>query len=724
MTAALALGIVAAALHGEPAWHAADARSQAYAAVVLERSGPLDGDGVILRLRDGRVVSAFVPGAAQLAIGTRLRLRARFEPPGVARNPGEPSPREFAAERGMAGRLTHLVVVARAPPEPGDIPLLLPRLRAWAGATLRARVDEPYATILAGALWGERGALPPDLRAEFQDTGTVHILVTAGLHLGVVAALALWIFETCGAGRIGAALSAIGVVWAYAAFSGAHLPSLRAATMASFCLLARAAGRPAFSWNAFALAAVVVTALRPASLFSLSFGLSFSCVAAILLFAEPFAHAFERLRVPEFASEALALTCATQLGTWPLTATGFLVIAPYAPLANALVVPVVGVAMLTGLAELAATPWPFLAQLCANVETSLLSWIVAVVRTVGTFPGAHIAATPPPAWTVACYDVAMIATAALIARRRYLTGLALGAAATALCLWPPRAVAHDLRITAIDVGQADSLVVQTPHGHAYLVDAGGKLERNLLAGASPAEAVGERVVVPFLIRHGIHRLDGVFISHPHGDHVGGLAPVLRTLGVSFFADSGQRYAGHAYRDALDTARARHVPILEPRDGDVWRTDDGVVFRFYGPALPFLTGTRSDINSNSLVFRVEYGSFRMLFTGDAGSEAEARMLAAGDDLSADVLKVGHHGSAYSSTPGFIRAVSPRVAIISVGLENLFGHPAAATLTTLAAAGARVYRTDRDGAVTVESDGRHFVTRSFLRGAGSAARDTSP
>ena len=716
---ALALGIGLAAVHGEPPWPAGDARSRTYLAVVLERSGALDGDGAILRLSDGRRVSAFIPGSTPPEVGSRLQLRARFESPDVARNPGEPSPREFAAERGIAGRLTHVVVVARAPPDDRDASLWLPRARAWAGSVLRTGLAEPYATILAGALWGERGALPPDLRAEFQDTGTVHILVTAGLHLGVIAALAVWIFELLGAGRIGAALTAIGVVWAYAVFSGAHLPSLRAATMASFCLLARAAGRPAFSWNAFALAAIVVTALRPASLFSLSFALSFSCVGAILLFAEPFTHAFERLRVPEFASEALALTCATQLGTWPLTALGFLVIAPYAPLANALVVPVVGVAMLVGIAELAATPIPLLAQACANIDTSLLGWIVAVVRTVGTLPGAHVVATPPPAWAIGAYDIAMVTVAALAARGRRIAACGLAAAAVALCLWPPHAVSHDLRITAIDVGQADSFLIETPRGHTFLVDAGGKLERNLSVGASPAEAVGERVVVPFLIRHGIHHLDGVLISHPHGDHVGGLPPVLRVLGSGFFADSGQTYAGHAYHDALDTARERRVPLLEPRGGTVWRTDDGVTFRFYAPTLPFLTGTRSDINSNSLIFRVEYGSFRMLFTGDAGSEAEQRLLANGVDLRAEVLKVGHHGSAYGSTPEFVRSVSPQIAIVSVGRENLFGHPSPHTIATLESAGAKVYRTDSSGAVTIATDGTRFTATTFLSSNPSSA-----
>ncbi len=188
--------------------------------------------------------------------------------------------------------------------------------------------------------------------------------------------------------------------------------------------------------------------------------------------------------------------------------------------------------------------------------------------------------------------------------------------------------------------------------------------------------------------------------------------MLRTLGADAFADSGQSYGGFAYNDALAVARTQHVPMREPRAGDVWRTDDGVTMRFYGPMLPFARGTRNDVNENSLVFRLEYGRFSMLFTGDAGAVTERRLLASGVDLHATVLKVGHHGSAYGSTPAFVEAVAPAVAAISVGRNNLFGHPAPSTLATLSSHGARIYRTDRNGAVSITSDGdRTTVTGMF-------------
>lgn len=634
--AALVSGIGYAHLHGsapppEPDTHIA----RLVATVVEVRSSDFARSEAIVRLADRANATVTLAGLAP-AIGTRLLIATKRVPFDVARNPGEASLREIEAERGITWRLAHARVIARAPPDERDASLWIPRARAWASMRLHAMLGEPEATLLAGAMWGERGALPPDLRAEFQDTGTVHVLVTAGLHLGVVAGLAVVLLQCLRCGRVSASLGAIAIVWAYAVFSGAHLPSLRAATMLSFVLLARASGREAVSWNALAAAAIVVSLMRPASVVSVSFALSFSCVAAIFAFATPIARACENARVPHLASEAIGVALATQIGTWPLTAATFLVIAPYAPLANILVVPVVGVAMIVGFLTLAASPVAIAAAMFANIEISLCAWIVAVVRFFGTLPGAHVIATPPPTWAIVAYDLACVIAAIALARERFRVAIIVLVAASALCLWPPRVQTHTLRITAIDVGQADAILIQTPNGHAFLVDAGGRLERGAPTdGMSVAEAVGERVVVPYLIRAGIHHLDALMLSHPHGDHAGGVAPVFRTLGSDIFADTAQAYAGHAYRDALDVARVRHITIRTPRGGDVWHTDDGVTLRFYGPTLPFIRGSRSDINSNSLLFRLEYGRFRMLFMGDAGAETEARLLRAGIDVRADV-----------------------------------------------------------------------------------------
>lgn len=178
--------------------------------------------------------------------------------------------------------------------------------------------------------------------------------------------------------------------------------------------------------------------------------------------------------------------------------------------------------------------------------------------------------------------------------------------------------------------------------------------------------------------------------------------MLRKIRVAEIADGGQTYGGHAYHDCLDTANSQHVPIVYPRAGMVWRTNDGVRLRFIGPSLPFIAG-KNAINDNSVAFILEYKQFRMLFTGDAGNAAERRFLDDGIDLSATVLKVGHHGSAYSSSQEFIAAVHPRYAIISVGRHNVFGHPAPSTITALERFGTINYRTDNNGAMSIYTTG---------------------
>lgn len=352
-----------------------------------------------------------------VTIGESLTLRGRLEPFDPPRNPGEASARDMAAEHDLFARIAGARLVARAPPDAHDLRTLPARFRAAASDTLHRRLSEPDATILAGMLYGARGALPSELRAEFQDTGTVHVLVTAGLHLGVVAALAVFLLSRLGLRRAYASAATIPLVWFYAVLSGGHIPSLRAAVMATVALSARALGERAISLNTLAFAAIAIAAMWPAWVGGASFGLSFSCVAAIALFAEPLERALHRARLPAPLREALALTLSTQLGVWPLTASTFLVIAPYAALANLFVVPVVGAALIGGLALLAATPLPPLANALARLEAWPLAWIENAVHLSAQLPHAHVVATPPPDWAIAVYDGAMVVAARLLRNR-------------------------------------------------------------------------------------------------------------------------------------------------------------------------------------------------------------------------------------------------------------------------------------------------------------------
>jgi competence protein ComEC len=172
--------------------------------------------------------------------------------------------------------------------------------------------------------------------------------------------------------------------------------------------------------------------------------------------------------------------------------------------------------------------------------------------------------------------------------------------------------------------------------------------------------------------------------------------------VRVIYDSGQTYGGRAYRDCIASARAHNIPIAIARRGMRWSSGDGMRLDILAPSLPFFANTGDDVNENSIVAMLHYGDFRELFMGDAGEDSEARLVAWGGDLRADVLKVGHHGSQYASTPSFIAAFRAKIAVISVGRHNTFGHPAPSTLATLMRFRARVYRTDQCGALSIDVD----------------------
>jgi competence protein ComEC len=260
---------------------------------------------------------------------------------------------------------------------------------------------------------------------------------------------------------------------------------------------------------------------------------------------------------------------------------------------------------------------------------------------------------------------------------------------------------HGLEITSLDVGQGDAAVIRTPNDHIILIDTGGELERP--GATSNAERAGARIVLGYLRRAGIRNIDLMILTHPHGDHLGGAFPIINAMPVGMIFDSGQAYAGRAYRDAMAAARSHGVPVVLARRGMRWSSDDGVKLDILAPSLPILADTGDDVNENSIVTRLTYRAgarvFRELFMGDAGEASEARLLTAGTDLHADALKVGHHGSRYASTASFIAAVQPKLAIISVGRHNTFGHPAPSTLHTFEAEGSAIFRTDRCGAITL-------------------------
>jgi competence protein ComEC len=258
-----------------------------------------------------------------------------------------------------------------------------------------------------------------------------------------------------------------------------------------------------------------------------------------------------------------------------------------------------------------------------------------------------------------------------------------------------------LHITMLSVGQAESLLIRLPEGSTLLVDGGGYL-------FDTGRDFGERTLAPALLKLGVRRIDYMVMTHSHPDHNGGLSFVVRTLPVGEFWEAAPGGSGQLY-DQLKIALAiQRVPERRLAGGDTVTLPGGVVLQVLSPPRSSGRATEEisemDMNEDSLVFRLTYGAQSFLFTGDAGFVAEQRMLKDGTVMPADVLKVGHHGSRYSTSEAFLDRVAPRVALISAGRGNGFGLPSPRTLALLDRRGVATYRTDLDGTVELVSDGR--------------------
>ena len=266
-----------------------------------------------------------------------------------------------------------------------------------------------------------------------------------------------------------------------------------------------------------------------------------------------------------------------------------------------------------------------------------------------------------------------------------------------------------LQIHFVDVGQGDAVLLQTPGGKHVLVDTGADTRA--------------RALNAYLDDLAVERLDMVVNTHAHSDHIGGLAALLRRWKVGLVLDSGVPHTSGTYERMLAAIEAAGVPVKVARRGRKITVEDGLVLEVLGPEEPLVAGSRSDLNSNSVIIRAVYRDVSVLLTGDAEHETEERLLRDPGSLAATVLKVAHHGSAHATDTRFLRAVKPLVAVVSCGLKNKYGHPAPKTMARLDDAGVRTYVTARDGDVVVATDGKRLHIETFPKPV-VAVQDRSP
>jgi competence protein ComEC len=658
--------------------------------------------GETVRPLKGRV-RLLVDGQAArptLIEGDRVEVWARLGLPRGYGNPGSFDSAGHAFRRGV-----HAVGSCKSPAllvrtASGHAGWMRDRIAHWRQAAREQLAGwirpGPSAGIVRAMVLGDRAGLTPETEEAFRIAGTYHVLALSGAQVALVAGLLLWPLKRLGVAPLPTAVAAGAGILFYTAFVGGDLPVLRAAVMAVVLLVGLAFDLQADPANLLGFAALVLLAHRPSSVADVSFQLSFVTTLAIIALYPVLGPLVRRL--PRSVGLLLATSLAAQIGATPFLALHFNRLAPAALVLNLAAVPLASVVLIAGFGVALSGPWApplaYVAAFVAERSAALMLWTGELARGV---PWADLRVPTPGAGVLLLY---LAATTALARAARLRAGPALVLAASLVGLvFGFRADTSDgrLSLSVLDVGDGDSLVLRSPSGRVLLIDAGG--------ARWPSFDAGQAVTAPFVWNAVVRRVDGLVLTHLHSDHIVGAPFVIgalrpREVWIRPACDGAGLPAGVA--DSL--RRSGLTPRVACRG--VRREWDGVEIEVLWPPNEKAAPARTE-NDESVVLAVRYGRVAFLLSGDAGTAVEAELSSG----QVDVVKVPHHGSLTGSSEAFVARVRPRVAIVSCGRRRE-GEPALdGVLARYRRVGARVYRTDLDGAVTASTDGTRLWVETY-------------
>ena len=723
------------------------------------------------------------PGAG-VGHGDRIAFRSRIRSIRSFKNPGGFDLARHMHLQGVWGSaFTDAGQLVRLAPS-GDGPArFIDDARSSVARRVDAAVPFPEAAVLKALVIGDQAEIPPDVQQAFRRTGTTHILAISGMNFGIVASAAFVVFRwllafihpilLTGWARKGAALLTLVPVCLYALLAGMSPSTQRALIMVTVFLLAFLVEREHELMNTLAVAALAILVVDPASLYSVSFQLSFAAVFVIL-------YGFAQIPRREEAALPVAPGAAARIkrgvelfflvsvfataGTLPLILYYFNTMSFIGLLANCVAVPLMGyVAVLAGLIGAFLVPFSDPAAiLCFKLGGVVLSASIAAVKQMSDLPFAAAQTVSPSILEMVLFYAsawsgirlvhfwrgqagsaapggaggvagtagaqpqpprrgrirhafrkggAMAAPGAQAAAALLVFCLAAGCADAGYWLYQ-RFWQRDLRMTLLDVGQGSAALLELPGGHTVLVDGGGFAD-------NAAFDVGAAVVAPFLWRNKIATVDTLILTHPNSDHLNGLVFIAENFNVGALWENGEPWYTQGYQALMRAVAERG--IARPRLAELARefTINGVLLEVLYPPADFLARReterfRRDANNNSLVTRFSLGAVSILLPGDIMRSAEKELVAmAGDRLGSRVMVAPHHGSRTSSSEEFVSAVAPQAVLISCADRPGSGIPHAQTLERYADIEAHIYRTDRHGAIRLITDGARLVIEPFLK-----------
>jgi competence protein ComEC len=686
-------------------------RDDLYLQVESIRRNGVDQD-VRGRLRVSVTHSGTGAALPEIIAGDRLRISAQINAPADYRNFEEPFSRIY-----LKTQFLHALASTKSPllvEKIGTGRLAAPlrwisRIRsrclrmieqAFAAPGSPGGIS-PEGAIFEALILGERARLDAPTILALQKTGLYHLFAISGAHIVLVSSLLFALFRALRlAQRPSYALLLVILVF-YGFLVEGRASVVRAVIMAAAFLIGKLLWKDVHLLNTIAVSAGAILLLNPAQLFDAGFQLTFAATLGLILFYPRIRAAFPEL--PLKISDMIVLSIAAQAAVLPIIAVTFHRVIFSGLILNLIGIPLVGAVMAAGYVFL---PIAFLAPFLAGPAAAGLAFLLRVfLASTRLFDGvpflSYRVPTPPAAVVIAYYAFLLLFLAPpLFKRQRAITAIGFATAFALLITYPFSASVKDLTVTLIDVGQGDAILVEFPGREKMLIDGGG-----LPTGSFD---IGENVVSPFLWSKGIKAIDRLVLTHPHPDHMNGLEAIARNFRIREFWEGRPSADDPKYDNLVRMLGA--VPRRRIIRGYKEMIGGAEVFAL-APAE--LAPPRSPDNDDSLVLRISLGDTAFLLTGDIGRTIEADILASGLEARADVLKAPHHGSDSSSSEAFLEAVRPKYILISAGRGNRINLPHPAVLARYEKAGIPVLRTDLQGAVEIQSDGRRLSVRTADR-----------
>nr|WP_296050115.1 DNA internalization-related competence protein ComEC/Rec2 [uncultured Blautia sp.] len=575
------------------------------------------------------------------------------------------------------------------------------------------------APVFEAIVLGEKTGLDPEIRMRYQLAGIVHILAISGLHISILGMGLYKLIKRVGFGIWPAGIFSLAVMLQYGMMTGGSVSTLRAVTMFLIAMGARITGRIYDMPSAVSVTAMMILAESPAYLLDSGFLLSFGCVLGICVASERIcALAGAKRKGTKVFCESVAL--------WLVTLPVMLKFFGEASLAglvlNLAVLPSVVVVLTGGVAAMilgfVSIPTGRVVIFPARV---LLFLYERLCELAGRSRWCTWIGGEPEIWQITIYYAILVAVLLIgqyikesdqtkISRKQHILRIS-GIVLLILSIltlgkqsfrYPFKT--QTLQITCLDVGQGDGILIRTPDNKHYLID----------GGSSSQSELGRYCLLPALKSMGISCLDGIFISHTDKDHLSGVQELLEymekgltTIRAAYLVLPGWTEPPEAWTDLASAAQKAGIKTVTGNAGNIIRSG-AAAFEILWPES---TARGKDVNEEAMVMELTYGDFRMLFTGDIGADTEKKLLSAGCLNDIECLKVGHHGSGYSSSEEFLKKVKPELSIISCSSTNTYGHPSPETVKRLKDCGSQIEYTMKNGAIILETNGKNLRIRRF-------------